>query len=96
MTVSAQRGLRSVEEVGAFRAGVRGRTRRAWASIVAQHVRTGREESSPSTEAAIEVMSHLCREQDGETAEVRLAERGCRHTALAFLTPSTQIRNCAT
>jgi transposase len=53
--------------------------------IVARHIRTGREEVSPATMVAIEVISRLCIGQGGETSEFGLAEHGYRRTALEDL-----------
>lgn len=54
-------------------------------TIVARHIKTGREEISPATMVAIEVISRLCIGQGGETSEFGLAEHGYRRTALEDL-----------
>ncbi len=54
-------------------------------TIMARHIKTGRETVSPATMVAIDVITRLCIGQGGETSEFGLAERGYRRTALEDL-----------
>jgi len=54
-------------------------------TIVARHIKTGRQTVPPATMVAVEVISRLCIGQGGETSEFALAEHGYRRTALEDL-----------